>query len=112
MEALPQCLDKSDRKKFDEMWDIPKWYISACSNSVEYVRLHPILMSILLYDYKELTACISEVERMEARVNNNSSKKKVWLTKKGDVREEQEKENDRLPTTLDSYFVKNNANFN
>ena len=49
------ALDKSDRKKFDEMWDLPKWYISACSNSAQYVRLHPILMSILLYDFKELT---------------------------------------------------------
>ena len=73
------ALDKSDRKKFDEMWDLPKWYISACSNSVQYVRLHPILMSILLYDYKELTACVSEVERIEARVN---SKKKEWLLTK------------------------------
>lgn len=33
------ALDKSDRKEFDEMWDIPKWYVSACSNSVQYVRL-------------------------------------------------------------------------
>jgi hypothetical protein len=41
------ALDKSDRKKFDEMlFDIPKFYISACSNSVQYVRLHPIFMSI------------------------------------------------------------------
>src|SRR5919107_5222256 len=80
------ALDKSDRKKFDEMWDIPRWYISACSNSVQYVRLHPILMSILLYDYKELTQCISEVERIEARVN--SSKKKEWLTKKEQEKEE------------------------
>ena len=68
------ALDKSDRKKFDEMWDLPKWYISACSNSVQYVRLHPILMSILLYDYKELTACISEVERIESRVNSKKKK--------------------------------------
>jgi hypothetical protein len=58
------ALDKSDRKKFDDMWDIPRWYVSACSNSVQYVRLHPILMSILLYDYKDLTQCISEVERL------------------------------------------------
>jgi hypothetical protein len=71
------ALDKKDRKKFDNMWDIPSWYISACSNSVQYVRLHPILMSILLYDFKELTQCISEVERVESRVN---SKKKEWLT--------------------------------
>src|ERR687897_1652067 len=73
-------LDRSDRKKFDEMWDRPKWYISACSNSVQYVRLHPILMSILLYHYKQLTECISEVERIETKVNR--SKKKEWSTKK------------------------------
>jgi hypothetical protein len=56
------ALDKSEeRKKFDEMWDLPKWYISACSNSVQYVRLHPILMSILLYDFKQLTQCIQRL---------------------------------------------------
>jgi hypothetical protein len=69
-------------------------------NSVQCVRLHPILMSIVLYHYKQLTQCISEVERIEARVN---SKKKEWLTKK---KEEGEKE--EVPTTtLDSYFIKN-----
>jgi hypothetical protein len=56
------ALSKSDRKKFDEMWELPKWYISACSNSVQYVWLHSLLMSILLYHYKQLTACISEIE--------------------------------------------------
>ena len=80
--------------------DLPKWYISACSNSVQYVRLHPILMSILLYHYKELTECISEVERIEARVNN--SKKKEWLTKKKE--EEKQLEKEEVPTTLDSYL--------
>jgi hypothetical protein len=34
-------LDRTDRKKFDEMFDIPRSYISACSYSVQYVRLHP-----------------------------------------------------------------------
>jgi hypothetical protein len=76
---FPNALDKSDRKKFDEMWDPPKWYISVCSNSVQYVRLHPILMSILLYNFEELTKSIEEVERIEDRAN---SKKKEWLTKK------------------------------
>jgi hypothetical protein len=34
------ALGRKYRKKFlDEMWDIPRWYISACSNSVQYVRL-------------------------------------------------------------------------
>jgi hypothetical protein len=95
------ALDKSDRKKFDEMWDLPRWYISACSNSVQYVRLHPILMSILLYDYKELTQCMSEVEQIEAKVN---SKKKEWLTKK---EEEKQEEKEEVSTTLDSWFIKN-----
>lgn len=89
------ALDKSDRKKFDEMFDIPRFYISACSYSVQYVRLHPILMSILLYHYKELTECISEVERIAVRVN---SKKKRRLTK------EEKEEKEEVPTTLDSFL--------
>jgi hypothetical protein len=100
------ALDKSDRKKFDEMWDLPKWYISACFNSVQYVRLHPIVMSILLYDFKELIKSIEEVERIEAKVG---SKKKEWLTKKKEEQKQQEKE-EVLSTTLDSYFIKNDAN--
>lgn len=102
------ALSKSDRKEFDEMWELPKFYISACSNSVQYVRLHPILMSILLYHYKELTSCISEVERIEAKVN---SKKKEWSStmKKEDVKKEEKEE--EMPTTLDGYFIKNNTNF-
>ena len=71
------------------MWDLPRWYISACSNSVQYVRLHPILMSILLHDFKQLTECISEVERIEARVNDsNNSKKGIELAKKEEEKEE------------------------
>jgi hypothetical protein len=95
------ALDKSDRKKFDEMWDIPRWYISACSNSVQYVRLHPILISILLYHYKQLTECISEVERIEARVTN--IKKGRGLTIKEEV-----PTTTTTTTTLDSYFISNN----
>jgi hypothetical protein len=37
------ALDKKDRNRFDEMFDIPRNYVSACSNSVQYVRLPPIL---------------------------------------------------------------------
>jgi hypothetical protein len=62
------ALDKSDRKKFDEMFELPKFYISACSNSVQYVKLHSILMFKLLYNYRELTECSSEVEQIEAKV--------------------------------------------
>jgi uncharacterized protein Yka (UPF0111/DUF47 family) len=89
------ALGKSDRKKFDEMWDIPRLYTSACSYAVHPGRLYPILMSILLHHFKELTECIKEVERIEGKVNNNSSNKRRGLTK----REEE--------PTLDSYFIKN-----
>ena len=65
------ALDKSDRKKFDEMFDFPRLYTSACSYAVQPVRLYPILMSILLYNYKELTQCIEEVERIETKVNDS-----------------------------------------
>jgi hypothetical protein len=62
------ALDKSDRKKFDGMFDIPKLYISACSYGVQPVRLYPILMSILLYGYDQLMGCISQVEQMMVKI--------------------------------------------
>jgi hypothetical protein len=43
------------------------------------VRLYPILMSILLYYFKKLTQCISEVERIGSIVkskNKGSTKEK------------------------------------
>jgi hypothetical protein len=36
-------VSKSDRKQFDEMWDISRLYASACSNSCQLVPLHPKL---------------------------------------------------------------------
>jgi hypothetical protein len=65
------ALDKSERKKFDEMWDIPRVYVSACSNSCQLVPLHPIIMSIVFHHYKELKECINQVEEIETtRVTN------------------------------------------
>ena len=68
------ALDKSERKEFDDMFDIPRLYLSACSNSVQLVPLHPIIISILFHHYKELLECLSEVEQMEAKVNNGKKK--------------------------------------
>jgi hypothetical protein len=81
------ALDKSERKDFDDMFDIPRLYLSACSNSVQLVPLHPIIMSILFHHYKELTEIISEVEQIEAKVNN--SKQRVMI---------QEEEKDLTPS--------------
>jgi hypothetical protein len=47
-------LDASERKDFDDMFDIPRLYISACSGAVSLVRIHPIFISILFHHYREL----------------------------------------------------------
>jgi hypothetical protein len=80
--SFRNALDKSETKEFDDMFDIPRLYLSACSNSVQLVPLHPIVMSILFHHYKELTQLLSEVEQIEmTRVK--SSKKKKELTIEG-----------------------------
>ena len=64
------ALDKSERKEFDEMWDIPRLYVSACSNSVQLVPFHPIAMSILFHHYKQLVECEKQIKLMD---NDNGS---------------------------------------
>jgi hypothetical protein len=60
------ALNKSERKQFDYVFDIPRLYIIACSNSVQLVPLHPILISILFYHYMELMECMTKVEQMRS----------------------------------------------
>jgi hypothetical protein len=72
------AISKSERNQFDGMFDIPRLYLSACSNSVQLVPLHPIIMSILFHHYKELKQCISELERIEGKVK---SENKGWTKK-------------------------------
>src|SRR5918997_1122732 len=96
------ALGKKEKKDYDEMWDIPKLYISACSNSVQLVPLHPIIISILFHHYEELKKCISEIEQIDAsRATDSSSGKKIdWLT----IREEKVEEKVELPATFDGLF--------
>jgi hypothetical protein len=101
------ALDKSDRKKFDEMFDIPRLYTSACSYAVQPVRLYPILMSILLHHFKELTECINEVERIEAKVNSDGSSSSSRSTQ-GRLMNEVKEKDEEIPTTLDGFLMKNN----
>src|SRR5215210_288553 len=70
------ALDKSERKEFDDMFHIPRLYLSACSSSVQLVPLHPIIISILFHHYKELIQLTSEVEQIEDASIVKSSKKK------------------------------------
>ena len=62
--SFRNALGKSERKKFDEMFDIPRLYITACSNSVQLVPFHPIAMSILFHHYKELMQCSQQLEEI------------------------------------------------
>ena len=49
-----QALDKKDRKTFDNMFSIAQLYNSACSFSAKPIRIHPIFMSIIFHQYKQL----------------------------------------------------------
>ena len=73
------------------MWDIPRLYASACSNSCQLVPLHPIIISILFHHYKELKECMSEVERIgetsRAIDSSSSSKDKELTIKEGEEEE-------------------------
>jgi hypothetical protein len=66
------ALDKSEKKAFDEMWDIPRLYTMACSGSVSLVPFHPIAISILFHHYKDLMQCRKQVEQLLLE-NNNSA---------------------------------------
>jgi hypothetical protein len=99
------ALDKSDRKKFDDMWDIPRLYTSACSYAVQPVRLYPILMSILLHHFKVLTECTKEVEHIEVKVNNTTMNKTEDLVRNEEEQYEKEQQ-EETPTTLDGFLMK------
>ena len=106
------ALDKPERKEFDEMWDIPRLHVSACSNSVQLVPLHPIIISILFQHFKELKECISEVDQIieDNQVNRSSKKKEEeWLTIKEEEEEKGEEEQEQMKempsTTLDGYIL-------
>ena len=63
--SFRNALDKKDRKAFDQMWDIPRLYITACSNSIQLVLLHPICISILFHHYKQLMELKVQVEHVK-----------------------------------------------
>lgn len=76
---------------------------------MQLVPLHPIIISILFHHYKELKECIYEVERIDeeaSKANNDSSKKRDWLTIKGGEEKQSEEEMPRPnKNTLDGYII-------
>ena len=104
------ALDKSERKMFDEMWDIPRLYVSACSNSVQLVPLHPLIISILSHHYKESKECIYEfiriaVNRGSNNNNNNNNNNKKKKKKKKERLMEKEEEDEQEEKTKPNYYV-------
>ena len=53
-------LDKQDRKKFDEMLSIPRFYNSAGTMACRPVLIHVILISIIFEQYKQLRKIVNE----------------------------------------------------
>jgi len=56
------ALDKSDRKKFDEMFSISHLYNSACSYAANPIRIRPISMSIIFHHYKKLLSISKQMK--------------------------------------------------
>jgi len=67
--SFRSCLDKDDRKKFDEMFSVSRQYNSACSNSARPIIIHSIIMAIILHHYKQLMGL------MKKNCNNIVSRK-------------------------------------
>jgi hypothetical protein len=66
------------------MWDIPRLYVSACSNSVQLVPLHPIIISIPFHHYKQLRECVSEIDQIiDAGISNEDTI--LTITEEGSI---------------------------
>ncbi len=57
-----RALTKADRKQFDDMFSISVLYNSACVCCANPIRIQPIIMSILVQHYKELSRLKKELE--------------------------------------------------
>ena len=54
LKSFRKYLNKNDKKAFDHMFSIARLYNSACSYVVNPIRIYPIMISIILYNYKTL----------------------------------------------------------
>ncbi|HJU33513.1 MAG TPA: hypothetical protein VJ695_00170 [Nitrososphaera sp.] len=61
-------LDRSEIKDFEDMFEIPRLYISACSGATSLVRIHPIFISIIFHHYKELMEIDQQIGVMREQI--------------------------------------------
>jgi hypothetical protein len=69
------ALDKKDRKKSDECLTFRGFTFLLALILFDMPDFTPILMAILLYHYKQLTKCISEIEQIEAKLEGQQQKR-------------------------------------
>jgi hypothetical protein len=62
--------DKSDRRLFDEMWELTALYNSAMSYAANAVRIYSILISMLLHNYRQLISLKDTVTELESKIKN------------------------------------------
>ena len=63
-----KLLDKKDRKAFDEMLFIPRFYNVAGTMACRPVLIHVILMSIVFEHYKQLAELVKKNESKKLAV--------------------------------------------
>ena len=64
----------NDKRLFSHMFSIANLYNSACSNAVNPIRIHPIIMSIILHHYKmlkEQTSSFGGLDNLSKDDNND-----------------------------------------
>ena len=64
----------NDKRLFSHMFSIANLYNSACSNAVNPIRIHPIIMSIILHHYKmlkERTSSFGGLDNLSKDDNND-----------------------------------------
>jgi hypothetical protein len=65
--------NKNEKKLFTHMFSIANLYNSACSNAVNPIRIHPIMMSIILHHYKMLKERTSSFDEFDNSSNDHNN---------------------------------------
>ena len=55
------------------MFSIANLYNSACSNAVNPIRIHPIMMSIIIHHYKILKECTTSFDEFDNSSNDHNN---------------------------------------
>ena len=71
-------LDKSDRKKFDQMYDCVTLHNTACMMACRPVVIHTVLMSIIFEHYKQLTSLVDQKKVKDGTLELTSNTLDLW----------------------------------